>query len=188
MWQNSAKTSVCAILLYAENKTMKKPRQEKTLSRKLETVIISYAKTQLVLMLVVALASWAILSFVGVQFSLLLGVMTGSLSVVPVLGMTVAGVIVATVAIFDGIRFLPAVSVLWEGIAVILLYGLLNFAIDYFVSPCLVGKTSGVHPMVLLFFVLIGSFVFGIWGALLTVPVILIIKTISAHYINGPQK
>jgi predicted PurR-regulated permease PerM len=71
---------------------------------------------------------------------------------------------------------------------VILLYGLLNFAIDYFISPYLVGKTSGVHPMVLLLFVLMGSFVFGIWGALLTVPAILIIKTISTHYINRPQK
>lgn len=163
-------------------------RREVPLSQKIKDVLVGYATTQLILMAVVAIVSVLLLSLIGVQFPVLLGIMTGSLSVVPVLGMTVAAVIVATVAIFDGIRFLPEVSVLWEGIVVILLYGLLNFAIDYFISPYLVGKTSGVHPMVLLLFVLIGSFVFGIWGALLTFPAILIIKTISTHYINRPQK
>lgn len=174
--------SLCVILV---GYTMKKiRRREVPLSQKIKDVLVGYATTQLILMAVVAIVSVLLLSLIGVQFPVLLGIMTGSLSVVPVLGMTVAAVIVATVAIFDGIRFLPQASVLWEGGVMILVYGLLNFFVDYFLSPYLVGKTSGVHPMVLLLFVLIGSFALGIWGAVLTVPVILVAKTISAHYME----
>jgi len=102
-------------------------RREVPLSQKIKDVLVGYATTQLILMVVVAIVSVLLLSLIGVQFPVLLGIMTGSLSVVPVLGMTVAAVIVATVAIFDGIRFLPQASVLWEGGVMILVYGLLNF-------------------------------------------------------------
>lgn len=169
---------------------MKKKLKEKpahfriSLSQKIAHVLVVYVKTQLVLMLTVAAASWVLLTLIGVQFPLLLAIMTGSLSVVPVLGMTVAGIIVSAVAIFDAIRFLPDASVLFEGVVLIIAYGLLNFVIDYFLSPYLVGQSSGVHPVMLLVFVMIGTFVFGLWGAFFTVPVVLVVKTIAAHYIK----
>lgn len=153
-----------------------------SLPEKIVRVLALYVKTQLVLMLTVAVVSWVVLRLIGVQFPLLLALMTGSLSVVPILGMTVAGFIVSSVAIFDSIRFLPHVSVLLEGLVLVAVYALLNFAIDYFLSPYLIGKSSGIHPVVLLVFVLLGTFVFGVWGAFLTVPVILVVKTITKHY------
>lgn len=155
-----------------------------SLSEKIIRVLVGYIQTQLVLVLIVAIASWILLSLIGVQFPLLLAMMTGSLSVVPILGMTVAGIIVSAVAVFDAVRFLPDTSVLLEGVVIVAVYGLLNFAVDYFVSPYLVGKVSGVHPVMLLVFVMIGTFVFGVWGAFLTVPVILVVKTITSHYIK----
>lgn len=165
-------------------KTIKKSVQkpQKQLWEKIISVLISYIKTQMVLMLAVTIVSWAALMLIGVQFPLLLAVMTGSLSVVPILGMTVAGIIVSAVAVFDSIRFLPGMSVLFEGVVVVVVYGILNFVIDYFLSPYLIGRSSGVHPVVLLVFVVLGTFMFGMWGAFLTVPVILTIKTISRHY------
>jgi len=155
-----------------------------SLTQKITRVLTAYIKTQLVLMLMVTAASWILLVLIGVQFPLLLAIMTGSLSVVPVLGMTVAGIIVSAVAVFDGIRFLPDLSVLLEGVVVVVAYGLLNFVIDYFLSPYLVSKSSGVHPVMLLVFVIIGTFVFGVWGAFFTVPVILVVKTVTSHYLK----
>ncbi len=156
--------------------------RKQSLPKKIVSVLALYVKTQLVLMLTVAVVSWVVLRLIGVQFPLLLALMTGSLSVVPILGMTVAGFIVSSVAIFDSIRFLPHVSVLLEGLVMVAVYALLNFAIDYFLSPYLIGKSSGIPPVVLLVFVLLGTFVFGAWGAFLTVPVILVVKTITKHY------
>lgn len=165
-------------------KIIKKPvrKHPKALPEKIASVLVGYIKTQMVLMLAVTIVSWLALTIIGVQFPLLLAVMTGSLSVVPILGMTVAGIIVSAVAVFDSVRFLQDTSVLFEGLVVVVVYGILNFVIDYFLSPYLIGRSSGVHPVVLLVFVVLGTFVFGMWGAFLTVPVILTVKTISRHY------
>lgn len=168
-------------------KTMKnKPPQKSrpSLSGKIIQTLVVYAKTQLILMLIVGVVAWMALVLIGVQFPLLLAIMTGALSVIPVLGMTVAAIIVSAVAVFDAIRFLPEMSVLFEGLAVAVVYGIMNFVIDNFLSPYLVGNSSGIHPVMLLVFVVIGTFAFGIWGAFFTVPVILVLKTITGHYIK----
>lgn len=159
-----------------------KKRVEKTLPDMIWTVLVSYAKTQLLLTFIVTIVVWIILSRLGVQFALLLALMTGAASVVPIAGMLTAGIITALVAIFDSVRFLPALPSVWEGIAVGCLYAVLNVLIDYFLSPYLVGRSVKINPFVLLVFVLIGSSLFGIWGALLTTPVILIVRTINEYY------
>jgi len=163
---------------------MKKTRihSQVTVGNKISDVLITYAKTQLLVMSVITVVTWVILSRVGVQFALLLALITGAVSVVPVVGMMTAAIIASAVAIFDSVRFLPDVSVLFEGIAVLIIYGLLNILTDYFLSPYLIGKSAGIHPVMLLVFVLIGTFIFGVWVALLTVPAILVLKTISELY------
>lgn len=159
-----------------------RPYTQKTLGHKISDVLITYAKTQLLLMGVITAVTWYILTRIGVQYALFLALITGAASVVPVLGMMTAAIIASAVAIFDSVRFLPDVSVLFEGIAVLIIYALLNMGTDYFLSPYLIGKSAGIHPVMLLVFVLIGTFAFGAWGAILTVPVILVLKTISEHY------
>ena len=154
----------------------------KPLSHKIGAALLTYAKTQLVLMSVVTVVTWITLSKLGVQFALLLALITGSVSVIPIVGITTAAIIASGVAIFDTIRFLPNTSVLLEGFVVLTMYALLNIVIDYFLSPYLVGKSSGINPYALLFFVLIGTWFFGIWGALLTMPAVLVGRVISEHY------
>ena len=61
---------------------------------KITDILVTYAKTQLLLIAVVTLVSWMILSTLGVQFALLLALMTGAASVIPILGMLAAGIIV----------------------------------------------------------------------------------------------
>ncbi|MEK7533574.1 MAG: AI-2E family transporter [Patescibacteria group bacterium] len=162
-------------------KTIRK-QKHKSLSQKIVDVLFLYTKTQLLLVAVVTMIAWMILSELGVQFALVLAFVTGAASVIPIIGMTVAGIIVSAVAIFDTARFLPDISVLFEGFAILVIYVLLNIAIDYFLSPYLIGKSVGLSPLMLLVCILIGTFVFGIWGALLTVPVILVVQAVARHY------
>lgn len=159
-----------------------KKHEKKTLQGMIWTVLTSYAKTQLLLTLIVTVVVWIILSRLGVQYALFLALMTGAASVVPVMGMLTAGIITSLIAIFDGSRFLPALPAIWEGVAIGGIYILLNVLIDYFLSPYLVGKSLKIHPFVLLVLVLIGSSLFGIWGALFTIPCILVIRTIFEYY------
>lgn len=161
-----------------------KKKTEKTreiLSQKISGVLVIYAKTQLVLMTIVTLLTWFVLARIGVQFAFLLALMTGSAAIVPVLGLTVSAVIAALVAMADPIRFLPNASVIVEGVVVVIWYGVLNVIIDYVLAPYLIGKSTGIHPVILLALVLFGTWSFGLLGALFTVPAVLVFKTVFEH-------
>ncbi|HLD25392.1 MAG TPA: AI-2E family transporter [Patescibacteria group bacterium] len=157
-------------------------RKHNDLPAKITAVLVTYAKTLLLLMLIVTILSWFILSQLRVQFALPLALITGSASIVPVIGITVAAVIASIVAIFDGARFLPTTPVIVDGLAVIIAYGVLNVVVDYLLAPRLIGTSTGIHPVTLLVLVILGTASFGIMGALLTVPVVLVIKTVNEHY------
>lgn len=152
-----------------------------SLAHKIVKTLTGYATSQLILMSIVTGISWITLSLLHVRYAGLLACITGALSVIPVLGMLTAASIAGLVAIFDGSRFLngPAVT---EGVVLLLGYVALNFLIDWFLSPYLIGKASNIHPVLLFLAVLAGSAVFGILGAALAVPSVLVIKTIVEHY------
>lgn len=151
---------------------------QKNLSQKIAWVLWVYIKTQFLVVMIVTFVSWGILSLLGVEYPLLLGILTGAASIVPILGLVVTAIISALVAIFDGMRFLPTLPAILEGLVVLVLYGGLNIVVDYFLSPYLIGKSTKIHPMILLAAVLLGTFAFGFLGALFAIPILLVAKTI----------
>lgn len=156
--------------------------KSQTLSQKIVHALILYTKTQLLLAILISTASWILLSLLGVRFALLLAILTGVLSVIPVFGNAISAIAVALVATFDGARFLPNLPEILEGVSVLIIYGVLNISIDYFLSPYLTGKLTKVHPLLLLLAVIAGTIFFGIPGALFAVPVVLVVKTVLNHY------
>lgn len=163
-------------------KNKKRSVISKTLIEKILGSLGNYVKSQFILTILIVMVSWITLSYLNIRFPFLLAMFTGAASVVPVLGITLAAVVVALVAIFDGIRFLPNVPPLVEGLVMMLIYGALNIAVDYFLSPYLTGKIVKISPFVLLFGVIIGTATLGVLGALLAVPAILVGKTVIDHY------
>jgi predicted PurR-regulated permease PerM len=155
---------------------------QKNLSKKIVDALASYVRTQLLLTVLIAIISWVLLSLFNVRYALLLSIFTGALSAAPIFGMLISSVIVALVAIFDSTRFLPNLPKVVEGLAILCMFGLFNFLIDYFVSPYLIGKSTNINPFLLLIVVIVGTAAFGIIGALLAVPVMVVIKTVIDHY------
>lgn len=153
-------------------------KKEKNLSQQIARVLWVYIKTQFILILLVTFISWSMLSLLGVKYPLLLGVLTGSVSIVPILGLGSTAIIAAMVAIFDGSRFMPQLPAFFEGLVIVLLYGVLNFIVDYALSPYLIGKSTKIHPAFILLAVLLGTIAFGFIGSLLAVPALLVVKTI----------
>lgn len=151
------------------------------LLKKIVSVLVTYAKTQLLLIALVTVLTWILLSRLGVEYAALLSLITGSASVIPNVGILTAAIIASLFAVFDGTRFLPTMPAVFEGVIVLVSYGLVNLVVDYLLSPYLIGKSSHIHPVVLLVCVLIGTSVFGVAGAFLTIPVVLIVKTVVEH-------
>jgi predicted PurR-regulated permease PerM len=166
---------------------MKDLKKEKSVSsgsleEKIKKVLVNYVSTQLVLIVFTTLVVLGVLTLLKVKYALILAILTGVSSVIPNFGIIISTIIVTLVAIFDGSTFLPNLPPVLEGIVVLVILILLNKLVDFFIAPLLLSKTSKTNPILLIFAVLIGTAFFGIAGAILSVPLVLVTKTIIEHY------
>ncbi|HCR35967.1 hypothetical protein A2130_00385 [Candidatus Woesebacteria bacterium GWC2_33_12] len=76
---------------------------------------------------------------------------------------------------------IPNIHPVYEILIIIFSYLVLSQLMDLFIAPYFLGKTTKVNPFLLFFAFLIGITFFGIVGAILAVPAVLILKTIWEH-------
>jgi predicted PurR-regulated permease PerM len=135
----------------------------------------SYLLGMAILVVLVGIFAIIVLSVAGVPFSVLLGIMTGVLYLVPYVGFPASLVVIAlTMGVTQhGVgSILMVVGVLFAG----------NIAFDYLVTPRVIGKRVGLHPLVVIFAVLAGAATFKFIGAVLAVPVAGAIKVVLLHF------
>jgi predicted PurR-regulated permease PerM len=101
---------------------------------------------------------------VGLQYGLIIGLLTGLFSFIPYIGMAVGFCVGMVVAAFQ-------FKDLWMIALVAMVFGLGQFIEGNLVTPRLVGARIRVHPVWLIFAVLAGAVLFGLLGAFLAVPV-----------------
>jgi predicted PurR-regulated permease PerM len=109
------------------------------------------------------------LSLVGLEFGLVIGLLSGALSIIPYVGTLVGFLATAVIAV---IQFWN--EPWWIAVAVGI-FGLGQFLEGNVVSPKLVGDKVGLHPVWLMFALLAFGSLFGFVGVLLAVPVAAII-------------
>lgn len=151
--------------------------------RKINGILGSYLRGQLTLVLIMAVLGFFIFSFLGVRFSLLLGLLIGLAEIVPMIGPIIAGVVVVLVAMFDGLsRFgLPPLT---DGLVVVGAYVILNQIENYVIVPQLMGRITNLHPLVIFFSVLAGGQIFGFLGFILAVPTAASIRIILEYLLD----
>jgi predicted PurR-regulated permease PerM len=116
-----------------------------------------------------------VFSVAGVPFSVLLGIMTGVLSMVAYVGYPTALVITVLVMLTSG----KSLGVILTVVAVMVAG---NAVFDYVVSPRVLGRRVGLHPLVVIFAILAGGTLFGFLGVVLAVPLAGAIKVVSLHF------
>lgn len=160
----------------------KKEAKQQPLSRKISKVLVNYFTTQFILMVIVGLATWGILSLMNVQYAVLLAVVTGIMSSIPGFGMLTATVIIATVAIFDNVGMWTNSPVWLEGLVVLTVFFIFNKIVDLALAPIFLGKATKLSPFTVILLVVLGTMFLGVWGAVLAVPIYLVIRTSIEHY------
>jgi predicted PurR-regulated permease PerM len=128
-----------------------------------------YVRGQLVLVVIMSTATTIGLTLFGVPFSLLLGIVTGVLEVIPIIGPITAGAIACLVALGNPNPF--GWSQLAYVGAIAIMYTVVRHAEDYFVIPLVIGRIVRLHPALVIFSLLSGGAVFGLIGIVLAVPV-----------------
>ena len=135
----------------------------------LERVVGGYIRGQLILSTFVGIVVGVGMTIFHVPYAVLLGVLAFVLEFIPVLGTLTSGAICFLIALTQG--WLIAVLVLGYFVVVHIVEGDI-------LSPRIVGKAVGLHPIVSLAALIAGAELFGIIGALLASPVAGVIQAL----------
>lgn len=129
--------------------------------------------------IVAIIGNYVVLLALHVPYALFLSVLVGVLDLVPLIGSTVGGAIVALVA-------LATVSATAAVITVVYHVGYRMFE-DYVLNPRVMRRTVDVSPAVTIVAVLVGGSLLGITGALLAVPVAAALQLLLAEVVYPKQ-
>lgn len=153
-----------------------KPRVWK-IARSIHESIGAWARGQLAIALIFGALMGVGLKLIGVPYAPSLGVIAGILEVVPYVGGFITVVLAVLSAATVGV---PQV------IAVITLYVVLVNVESHVLAPLLYGRALGLPPVAILLALLAGVELLGILGALLAIPLTVIIWAIGEEF--APQR
>ncbi len=162
------------------------PRQDaeviRAQTRLIDATLAGFVRGQVTVCMLVA-AFYAIsLTLVGLEFGLIVGLLTGLVSFIPYVGMIVG--LVTSV----GLAFAQFSD--WQPIALVAAVFVIGQIVEgNVITPKLVGERVGLHPVWMIFALLAGGAMFGFLGVLLAVPVAAIIGVLArfaiASYLAG---
>jgi predicted PurR-regulated permease PerM len=140
---------------------------------KLVFVVGGYVRGQLLVATFVGVASTIGLAVIGLPFWLVLGVVAGVTNLIPLIGPFVAGLLGVGVALVsDGVG---------KAVLVVVVMTIIQQIDSHVLSPIVVGHTVRVHPLVVLFALLIAGTTYGIFGMLVAVPLVAAAKVVGMH-------
>lgn len=118
-----------------------------------------YVRAQILSMAAVGVMMAVVLVVLGVEYATLLGLITGILDIVPILGPTIALGIIILVAYPAG---------LLKIILIIVGFLLVQQVSNYVVRPVLFGKLMELHPLMIFLALFLAEQFLGFWGVILS--------------------
>jgi predicted PurR-regulated permease PerM len=136
--------------------------RSRRIAARIAVVVKSYVSVNLVLAIAAGVFTWLALELLGVDLAVTLGVIVGFFDLVPLVGFTVGGLLVAIVAAFHDF---PGALIAW-----LVLFVVYQQVQDRVIQPLLYKNAVKVHPAVAIVALLVGGELAGILGALLAIP------------------
>jgi predicted PurR-regulated permease PerM len=124
--------------------------------------VARYTLGNIVISVLATVATWIVLSILGVPYALALGLVVGFFDFIPLIGATIGAIVVALATV--PVSF-PTATIIW--IAFIIVWQRFE---DYVVQPLVYGKAVHVNPLVTIISLLVGAELLGILGVLLAIP------------------
>jgi predicted PurR-regulated permease PerM len=126
-------------------------------------VVKGYVTVNLTLAVAVGVITWLALEILGVDLAVPLAVLVAFLDLIPLIGLTLGGVLVAIVAAFHDF---PTTLIIWG--VFFLVYQQLQ---DRVIQPLMYKNAVQIHPVIAIIAILVGAQLLGILGALLAIPI-----------------
>jgi predicted PurR-regulated permease PerM len=136
---------------------------------KMDRGLAGVVRGQLMICLVNGVLTYIGLLILDVKFSVLLAVVAGVLSLIPVFGTIISTVPIVAIGLTDG---------LFTGLLALGWILLIHFVEANILNPKIIGSSAHIHPVIVIFALLAGESTFGLVGALLAVPTASILLTL----------
>ncbi len=150
------------------------------LGRSIDRVLGAYIRSQVLLIVIMAVLTYIPLSILGVQYALVLAIATGFLEIIPFVGPWTAAGAAMLVSVLQSTNTFGWPS--WVlALVVGAIYTILRQAEDHLIIPNLVGRIVKIHPVIVIFSILAGAAIGGGMGLLMAVPVAATVKIILSY-------
>jgi predicted PurR-regulated permease PerM len=139
----------------------RRERLDRALGR-ISTAVANYVGGALTQATIAGLTSFVVMKILGIPFAAPLAVLVGFADLIPLVGATIAAILVGIVTIFADF---PLDTIIWAVWAIV--YQQLENTV---IQPQIQRRAVDLHPFLVLVSVLFGSTLFGVAGALLAIP------------------
>ncbi|MGA1845592.1 AI-2E family transporter [Deferribacter abyssi] len=140
-------------------------------------ILKSYFRGQFIVSLCLAIMYSVVLLLIGIDGALFIGITAGFLSMVPYLGFVIGFL---SSLIFAIIQFQDIL----HPILVMLGFTVVQIIESNFLTPKIIGESLGLHPVVVIFSIMAGGFLFGISGMIFSLPIAAFIKVQLDDYLQ----
>lgn len=143
-------------------------------------VFYKFVSTQFLDSCILGVLATILLSLLGVQFAVTLGILLGVANMIPYFGSIFASIVTMIITIFTG----------GITLAIITIFSLLALQqIDgNIIGPRLMGDALNVNPILVILSITVGGAYFGIVGMFLSVPIAAMLKIIFTNFIEMRER
>lgn len=144
------------------------------IARQIETEISAYLATITLINAILGVAVWGIMALIGLPNALLWGVLAFVTNYIPYLGAIVMIAVLAMVGFitFDDLGHALLAPGAFVG---------LNLLESYFLTPMILGRRLTLNPVVIFLGLTFWGWLWGITGAVLAVPIMVVLKIFCDH-------
>ena len=153
------------------------------LGRRIHETWQHYIRGELLLFAIMAIVTGVGLTILQVPGAIFLGLVSGALELLPLVGPWTAGAIAVSVAYFNGANPWNLSQIAYAG-AVAMMYFVLRQMEDYLIIPHVLGRAVRLHPVVVLFAVAAGGVIGGLFGLIIAVPIAASLREIVLYLYN----
>jgi predicted PurR-regulated permease PerM len=149
-------------------------RKTATILDEINAQIQRYLLVLLFTAVVVGIATWLVLAWIGVRHAAMWGILAGVFNSIPYFGPVVVSGGLFVVGLVQGGGTAQALQMSGAAILITSLEG-------WLLTPALMGKAERMSALAVFLGLLLWTWIWGAWGTILAVPMLVIIKSISDH-------
>ncbi len=149
------------------------------LYNELDTALSGFVRGRILMAVFVGVATMIVLAIMGIEFAFVIGLLTMVGDIIPYIG-PFMGLLPAF--IFAAIK--SPIKAVWLTIIFVLIQWIENNII----GPKLLGDSTGLHPLVILLSIIVGGGMYGIWGMILSVPLVSVSIILVKFFLNKKEE